>query len=171
MDARRSARNSPCAHKAQEGVKGGNPRRGVPPLRAAPLSRPQPVRTSITSVVNARRAGVEPRPYRGLEDRGEAGGGRRKGSPRTPTPTVGGKRAVCRGIYCDIIPRPGGGRRNAVGPAVTMTAGRRGRRPLQGGCDAVRSAVDSRRAGMEPRTYDEKNAATDVAAVFQSLTG
>ena len=35
LAARRSARNSPCAHKAQEGVKGG-PSPGVPPLRAAP---------------------------------------------------------------------------------------------------------------------------------------
>ena len=41
-------------------------------------------------------------------------------------------------------------------PSVDEGKGRRGRRPLQGGCDAVRSAVDSRRAGMEPRTYDKK---------------
>ena len=34
LAARRSARNSPCAHKAQEGVK-GEPSPGVPPLRAA----------------------------------------------------------------------------------------------------------------------------------------
>ena len=108
----------------------------------------------LAMTVTAGRRGR--RPLRGLEERGEAGGGRRKGSSGTPTPTVGGKRAVCRGIYCDIIPRPGGGRRNAVTPAVTMTAGLRGRRPLQGGCDAVRSAVDSRWAGMEPRTYDKK---------------
>ena len=65
MAARRSARNAPCAHKAQEGVKGGTLAGGSP--FAGGLSRPQPVRTSITSVVNARRAGVEPRPYEGLE--------------------------------------------------------------------------------------------------------
>ena len=41
-------------------------------------------------------------------------------------------------------------------PSVDEGKGLRGRRPLQGGCDAVRSAVDSRRAGMEPRTYDKK---------------
>ena len=64
MDARRSARNSPCANKAQEGVKGGTLAGGSP--FAGGLSRPQPVRTSITSVVNARRAGVEPRPYAGV---------------------------------------------------------------------------------------------------------
>ena len=139
--------------KRRRGSK-GEPSPGVPPLRAAPAARSRC--NAVARVVNARRAGVEPRPYRGLEDRGGVSGGRRKGSSGTPTPTVGGKRAVCRGIYCDIIPRPGGGRRNGVRPAVTMTAGRRGRRPLQGGCDAVRSAVDSRRAGMEPRTYDKK---------------
>ena len=43
-----------------------------------------------------------------------------------------------------------------VRPSVDEGKGRRGRRPLQGGCDAVRSAVDTRRAGMEPRTYDKK---------------
>ena len=68
LDARRSARNSPYAHKAQEGVKGGTLAGGSP--FAGGLSRPQPVRP-----------------------RG-AGGGRRKGSSRTPTPTAGGKRAV-----------------------------------------------------------------------------
>ena len=34
LAARRSARNAPCAHKAQEGVEGG-PSPGVPPQRAA----------------------------------------------------------------------------------------------------------------------------------------
>ena len=106
LDARRSARNAPCANEAQEGVKGGTLAGGSP--FAGGLSRPQPAR------------------HRG------SGGGRRKGSSRTPTPTAGGKRAVRRGIYCDIIPRPGGGRRNAVRLAETVTAGRRGRRPLRG---------------------------------------
>ena len=109
LDARRSARNSPYAHKAQEGVKGGTLAGGSP--FAGGLSRPQPAR------------------HRG------AGGGRRKGSSRTPTPTAGGKRAVCRIICREIIPRPGRGWRNAVRLAKTVTAGRRGRRPLQGGCD------------------------------------
>ena len=44
------------------------------------------------------------------------------------------------------IPRdhhtPGRGWRNSVRPAVTVTAGRRGRRPLQGGCGAVGPAVN-----------------------------
>ena len=72
MDARRSARNAPCAHKAQEGVKGGT-LAGGPPF-AGGLSRPQPLR------------------------RRGAGGELRKGSSRTPTPTACGKRAACRGI-------------------------------------------------------------------------
>ena len=38
MAARRSARNAPCARKAQEGVK-GEPSPGVPPLRAASAAR------------------------------------------------------------------------------------------------------------------------------------
>ena len=64
MAARRSARNSPMLKEAQEGVKGGTLAGGSP--FAGGLSRPQPLRTSITSVVNARRAGVEPRPYGGV---------------------------------------------------------------------------------------------------------
>ena len=40
LAARRSARNSPCAHKAQEGVKGGTLAGGSP--FAGGLSRPQP---------------------------------------------------------------------------------------------------------------------------------
>ena len=72
MAARRSARNSPYAKEAQEGVKGGT-LAGGPPF-AGGLSRPQPAR------------------HRG------AGSGRRKGSSRTPTPTAGGKRTACRGI-------------------------------------------------------------------------
>ena len=42
LDARRSARNSPCAHKAQEGVKGGTLAGGSP--FAGGLRRPQPLR-------------------------------------------------------------------------------------------------------------------------------
>ena len=144
LDARRSARNAPMLTKRRRGSK-GETSPGVPPLRAAPAARsPCDLRTSA---VIRRRAGMEPRPYRGLAERGKVGGGRTFGSSRTPTPTAGGKRAVCRVIYCDIITRPGGGRRNGVTPAVTMTAGRRGRRPLQGGCGDVGPAVILRRAG------------------------
>ena len=39
-----------------------------------------------------------------------------------------------RQVYCEIIRRPGRGGRNAVRLAKTVTAGRRGRRPLRGGC-------------------------------------
>ena len=42
LDARRSARNAPCAHKAQEGVKGGT-LAGGSPFAGGPR-RPQPVR-------------------------------------------------------------------------------------------------------------------------------
>ena len=80
--------------------------------------------------------GWNPAPTRGSEERGGAGGGRRKGSSRTPTPTAGGKPPVCRVIYCEIITRPGGGWRNVVRLAETVTAGRRGRRPLQGWCSS-----------------------------------
>ena len=62
MAARRSARNVPCAHKAQEGVKGGT-LAGGPPFAGGPAAR-SPC-DSITPAVNERRAGEEPRPYRG----------------------------------------------------------------------------------------------------------
>ena len=106
------------AKEAQEGVKGGTLAGGSP--FAGGLSRPQPLR------------------HRGV------GGGRRKGSSRTPSPTAGGKRHVCRVIYCEIIPRPGW--RNVVRLAETVAAGRRGRRPLQGWCGDVGSAIIPRPA-------------------------
>ena len=124
--------------KRRRGSK-GEPSPGVPPLRAAPP--PAASCAAVTPAIIPRRAGMEPRPYRGLVERGRVCGGRREGSSRTPTPTAGGKRAVCRGIYCDIIPRPGEGRRNAVGPAVTVAAGRRGRRPLRGWRGSLRWRV------------------------------
>ena len=120
-------------------------------MRAAPAARSSC--DLRTPAVIRRRAGVEPRPYRELAERGRVGGGRRKGSSRTPTPTAGGKRAVRHVIYCEVIPRPGRGGRNAVRLAKTVTAGRRGRRPLQGGCGAMTPAVIRRRAGVEPRPY------------------
>ena len=145
LAARRSARNSPMLKEAQEGVKGGTLAGGSP--FAGGLSRPQPVRFTDAHSHPTPGGGWNPAPTRGLEERGKAGGGRREGSSRTPTPTAGGRRAVCRGIYCDIIPRPGGGRRNTVRPEVTVTAGRRGRRPLRGGCGAAGPAVDRRPGG------------------------
>lgn len=95
MDARRSARNSPVLMKRRRGSK-GEPSPGVPPLRAAPAAR-SPCDLQTPAVIR-RRAGMEPRPYRGLVERGRVCGGRREGSSRTPTPTAGGKRAACRGI-------------------------------------------------------------------------
>ena len=88
MDARRSARNAPCAHKAQEGVKGGT-LAGGSPFAGGPAARS---RCDLrTSAVIRRRAGMEPRPYRGLAERGKVGGGRTFGLSRTPTPTGRGK--------------------------------------------------------------------------------
>ena len=107
-------------------------------MRAAPAARSP--RDVVGPTVIRRRAGVEPRPYEGLAEHGEVGGGRRKGSSRTPPPTAGGKPPVCRVIYCEIITRPGRGWRNVVRLAETVTAGRRGRRPLRGGCG---SGVDA----------------------------
>ena len=111
--------------KRRRGLKGG-PSPGVPPLRAAPAAR-SPC-DAITQAVNERRAGVEPRPYEGLAERGEVGGGRTFGSSRTPSPTTGGRRPVRHVIYRESIPRLGG---NVVRPAWTVRAGRRGRRPLR----------------------------------------
>ena len=41
-----------------------------------------------------------------------------------------------------------------VRSAETVAAGRRGRRPLQGGCGDVGFVVIRRRAGVEPRPYE-----------------
>ena len=160
----------PHAQRSAGGGQRGNPRRGFPLCGRPPP--PAASRTSITPVVNERRAGVEPRPCGGLAEHGEVGGGRRKGSSGTPTPTAGGRRAVRRGIYCEIITRPGEGRRNAVRPACTVTAGRRGRRPLQGGCGDVESEADRCPGGgqsTEP-VKTAKNAAPVGAAFFRFCT-
>ena len=113
---RAAARGTLLCQRSAGGGQRGNPRRGFPLC-----GRPKP------PAAPTRRRG--------------AGGGRRKGSSRTPTPTAGGKRAMCRIIYRETIPRPGGGRWNAVGSAEAVTAGRRGRRPLRGSRNAVGLAV------------------------------
>ena len=115
LAARRSARNSLVLHKAQEGVKGGT-LAGGSPFAGGPR-RPQPLR------------------------RRGAGGGRREGSSGTPSPT--GPCGTGR------VPRdfPGAGHNagngeNAAGGGVLISfAGRRGRRPLQGGCGSLRWRV------------------------------
>src|SRR5699024_2890337 len=64
-----------------------------------------------------------------------------EGSSRTPTPTgLVRRHGVCGhpGVRAGVEPRPYGGWRNVVGLAMTVTAGRRGRRPLQGGCGTGR---------------------------------
>ena len=118
LDARRSARNTPMPKEAQEGVKGGTLAGGSP--FAGGLSRPQ----------SLRRRG--------------AGGELRKGSSGTPTPTGLVRRHGAGGhpgVRAGVEPRPYRGRRNAVRLAVTVTAGRRGRRPLQGWCGDTGPAV------------------------------
>ena len=127
MDARRSARNSPCAKEAQEGVKGGT-LAGGSPFAGGPR-RPQSVRFTDARCHPTPGAGVEPRHYEGLEERGKAGGDRGGGTSRTPSPTgrvrrrgAGSNPASGRGR-----PHPYRGWRNAVTLAVD--------RPLQGGCD------------------------------------
>ena len=52
-----------------------------------------------------------------------------------------------------------------VRSAETVAAGRRGRRPLQGGCGDVGFVVIRRRAGVEPRPY-EGMAERGEAAVY-----
>ncbi len=144
MDARRSARNALMLTKRRRGSK-GEPSPGVPPLRAAPAARS--LRAAVGRAETVTPGGDGTPPLRGLAERGEVGGGRRKGSSGTPTPTADGKRAVLRIICREIITRPGGGRRNAVRSAETAAAGRRGRRPLQGGCGDVGPAVIQRTGG------------------------
>ena len=107
MDARRSARNSPVLMKRRRGSK-GEPSPGVPPLRAAPAAR-SPCAPPWGWRWTKERVVEDADPYGGWE------------TGRVP----------------HNIPRdhhtPGRGWRNSVRPAVTVTAGRRGRRPLQGG--------------------------------------
>ena len=76
-------------------------------MRAAPAAR-SPC-DLWTHAVIPRRAGVEPRPYEGLEERGGDGGGRREGSSRTPTPTgLVRRHGVCGhpGVRAGVEPRP-----------------------------------------------------------------
>ena len=134
MAARRSARNSPCAHKAQEGVKGGT-LAGGSPFAGGPAAR-SPC-DSITPAVNERRAVEEPRPYGGRRnvvrsamDEGKGRRGRRPlrvatRSGRVPLDLQGAGRGV------------GTGENAATGGVLISFVGRRGRRPLQGGCGDV----------------------------------
>ena len=66
MDARRSARNSPCAHKAQEGVKGGT-LAGGPPFAGGSAARSP---AHLHNAGDKRTPGGDgPPPLRGLEER------------------------------------------------------------------------------------------------------
>ena len=107
---RAAARGTPLVlMKRRRGSK-GEPSPGVPPLRAAP----PPAAPATTWGWRWPQARVveDADPYRA----GAATRGLR--SSRRPA---------------GVEPRPYGGWRNVVGLAMTVTAGRRGRRPLQGG--------------------------------------
>ena len=62
LDARRSARNAPCANEAQEGVKGGTLAGGSP--FAGGLSRPQPMRAAVGLAVDEGQGRRGRRPLR-----------------------------------------------------------------------------------------------------------
>ena len=122
MAARRSARNSPCAHKAQEGVKGGTLAGGSP--FAGGLSRPQPMRAAVGPAVDEGKGRRGRRPLRrvgngpcaagftarssdagrGQAERGKVGRNRSSGTSRTPSPTGLLRRHNARGD-----PAPGRG--------------------------------------------------------------
>ena len=152
MAARRSARNSPCASQSAGGGQRGNPRRGFP-LCGRPR-RPQPARFADARSYPVPGRGWNPAPTGGLwnvvrsavdEEKGRRG--RRPlrvatRSGRVPQNYPGAGRGV------------GTGENAATGGVLISFAGRRGRRPLQGWCGDVGSAVDSRRAGVEPRPYE-----------------
>ena len=145
MDARRSARNSPCAKEAQEGVKGGT-LAGGPPFAGGPR-RPQPARHRHNAGGERTPGGGGTPPLRGV---GGTWWGWRWTKERVveDADPYGGWET---GRVPHNIPRdhhtPGRGWRNAVRPALTVTAGRRGRRPLQGGCGDVGLAVIQRPGG------------------------
>ena len=105
MDARRSARNSPCAHKAREGVKGGT-LAGGPPFAGgsaarSPCAPPWGWRWTKERVVEDADpyGGWEtghvphnmprdhPTPGRGPVERGGVGGNLSSGTSGTPSPT------------------------------------------------------------------------------------
>ena len=135
MAARRSARNSPCASQSAGGGQRGNPRRGFP-LCGRPR-RPQPARFADARSYPVPGRGWNPAPTGGLwnvvrsavdEEKGRRG--RRPlrvatRSGRVPLDLQGAGRGV------------GTGENAATGGVLISFAGRRGRRPLQGGCGDV----------------------------------
>ena len=66
-------------------------------------------------------------------------------------------------IYRESIPRLGG---NVVRPAWTVRAGRRGRRPLQGGCGSMGPAVCRRRTQSR---FQSKNAPGGAFSAYFSV--
>ena len=126
LDARRSARNTPSPKKRRRGSKGG-PSPGVPPLRAAPP--PAALATPRSRQWTKERVVEDADPYGGWK------------TDRVP-------RDLLRGY-----PTPGRGSAERDKAGDKPTAGRRGRRPLRGGCGAMTPAVIRRRAGVEPRPY------------------
>ena len=82
---RAAARGTLLCSQSAGGGQRGNPRRGFP-LCGRPKPPAAPTIYERQQSSDAGR-GWDPAPTRGLEERGEVGGGRRKGSSRTPTPT------------------------------------------------------------------------------------
>ena len=126
LAARRSARNSLMLKKRRRGLK-GEPSPGVPPLRAAPppaaLATPWGWRWTKERVVE------DADPYGGWK------------TGRVP-------RDILRGY-----PTPGRGSAERSDAGGDRSSGTSGRRPLQGGCGNVRSAIIPRPGGGEPRPY------------------
>ena len=142
MAARRSARNSLVLHKAQEGVKGGT-LAGGPPFAGGPR-RPQPLR------------------------RRGAGGERREGTSRTPSPTgLVRRHGVCgyptpgRGS----AERGGAGKNRDGGTSRTPSPTGRLRRRGAGDNPAPGGGGTSHLRGLEERdTAEIKNA--PIGGVF-----
>ncbi len=104
---------------------------------------------------SGRGPGAEPWPRaaaRGTLLCSQSAGGGQRGNPRRGFPLCG---RPCRPQpmrFADARshPAPCGGRRNVVTPAETVTAGRRGRRPLQGGWETARAPRDIPREHPAP---------------------
>ena len=145
MDARRSARNAPCAKEAQEGVKGGT-LAGGSPFAGGPR-RPQPLRfTDARSHPTPGGGGTLPLrvDWRNVVRLAVNNGKGRRG--RRPL-----RVAARPGLVPWNLPGAGRGVGNgenaATGGVLVSFSGRRGRRPLQGGCDAMGPAVIQRPGG------------------------
>ena len=88
-------------------------------MRAAPAARSQC--DLRTPAVIPLRAGVEPRPYRGLAEHGRVGGDRDGGTSRTPSPTGFGKAGPRAAEFTGYRTRRGGNSENVAGGGVLIS--------------------------------------------------